>query len=85
MQVTPTGALCAWTSSILPEILVLAGRMAPPASPRISARLDRVQGHVSPVNIPHPISTLLNGVSWNRKRATRREPDAICPVWLTVL
>ena len=42
--------------SSLAEILVLdgtaaAGRMAPPTSTRISARMKCVQGHSSPVNV----------------------------------
>ena len=49
-----------FTGFSLAEILVLAGtasagRMAPPASTSISARLKRVQRHISPVNMAHGI------------------------------
>ena len=55
---TFTVETCFPTRFSLPEILVLAGttgagRMTPPTSARISARLKRVQGHVSPVNVCH--------------------------------
>ena len=51
-----TGELCSCTRSSLAEILVLDGtagadKMAPPTSTRIFARLKRVQGHGSPVNV----------------------------------
>ena len=51
-----TGELCPRTRFSLAEILVLAGttgagRMAPPASTRISARMKHVLGHSSPVNV----------------------------------
>ena len=50
------GELCSRTRFSLAEILVLAGSagaggMAPPASTRISARLQRFLEHSSPVNI----------------------------------
>ena len=48
--------------SSLAEILVLAGtagagRMAPPTSTRISARMNRVKGHVSSVDIAPYVPT----------------------------
>ena len=51
-----TGELCSWPRFSLVEILVLAtatgaGRMVPPVSTRISARLKRVQEHSSLVNV----------------------------------
>ena len=51
-----TGGLCSRTNVILAEILVLVGGAilpapAVPASTRISARLERVQEHTSPVNV----------------------------------
>ena len=52
-----TGELCFPTHFSLAEILVLpgtagAGGMATPTNTRTSARLKRVQGHSSPVNVP---------------------------------
>ena len=53
---TFTRELCPWTRFSLAEILVLDdGAILPapavPASSRISARVTRVQGHCSPVNL----------------------------------
>ena len=55
-QSTFTCELCSWTHYSLEDIVVLtgttgAGRMAPPTSTRISARLKCVQQHSSRVNI----------------------------------
>ena len=55
--------LCLRTRFTLVDILVLDGGVIPPApavpaSTRISARLNRVQEHTSPVNFPSHCSTL---------------------------
>ena len=52
--------MCSWTRRVsLVDILVLAGnasagRMTPPVSTRISARMKRVQQYSSPVNVSVP-------------------------------
>ena len=52
---TGVNTLCSCTLGSLAQILLLAGGVIPPAPPvpastRISDRLKRVQGHVTPVN-----------------------------------